>query len=306
MEKQEFTLKYEGTNELDVNMVIASLQNISNSLIEISKNTTGEDVQIHIKPFKEGSYEIIFSILSDPNVLAGAKLFYENIPGESVIEKFTSILDFIKQTKGKDISKAIENNGKYILTGDNGEVEIIEGSKVENYYQNQGAVVNIENLVIMVGANKKIDGIKLMDYENKELTNLPKDLIKIVSEGITKTRVEKADRKELISEDIPKTKAVPKENVVIAIVKPDLNGDTLWKVVFEGNEISVKVEDDKFKNNVNQGKYYFANGTLLLVDLVITQAYDSTIKVYKNKSYSLSKFHRIIEAGEQQDLFINN
>ncbi len=115
MDKQEFTLKYEGTNELDVNIVIASLQNVSNSLKDISKNAFGEEIQVNIKPFKEGSYEIIFSVLTDPNILNGAKLFYETISGESVIEKFKNIVELIKLTKGKDISKAIENNGKYVL-----------------------------------------------------------------------------------------------------------------------------------------------------------------------------------------------
>ena len=231
---------------------------------------------------------------------------YSVIPGESIIEKFTSILEFINQTKGKDVSKAEKINGKYIFTENNGEVEIIDGNKVENYYQNQGAVYNIENLIIMVSSNENIDGIKLIDNKNKELVNLPKELLKITSIGIKKTRIEKVNQKEIISENIAKTKNSPKEKICIAIVKPDLNGDTNWKVVYEGNEINVKVDDENFKVDVNKGKYYFANGTILLVDLIINQVYDETLKVYRNKSYSISKFHKIIPPNEQQNLFHNN
>jgi hypothetical protein len=303
MENAQFTFKYTGTSELDVNELVQSLQNVSNSLKEISKTANGEEVLVKIKPFEEGSFAWILAIMADPSVNQTGNIFYNALPGDGIIEKFKSLLEFVSDLRGKDLkdAKHVEGNN-YEFTNENGEVEIIEGNKADIYFQNTGAVTYIENLYVVAGENDLIDGIKILDKDKKEIATVKKESLKAASKNIRQRREPKPTEIEEVIEI--KSRIIPKKDAHIAIAKPDLAGSTLWKVVYEGHEISVKIEDEKFKNDVNQGKYFFANGSLLKVDLSITQIFNSTLNTYTNKSYSVVKFHNIVErGGEQPDLF---
>ncbi len=300
MEKTEFTFKFEGVDELDVNLVVESLQNISNSLKEINKNENGEPITVNVKPFKKGSYDIIFSFFSDASIATSAGMLYNQIPGDTIIEKFQSIVELVPilQGKKKEEGKSIGNNN-YEFKNDAGEVTIVEGNKIDNYYQNVGVVINVEKLYIGASENANVDGFKLLDKNQQIITAISKEVIKAASKQI---------QREIGVMESPevKSRVITKYKAIISIIKPDLAGETLWKVEYEGNVINVKIEDEEFRKKVNKKEYSFVNGTPLVVDLAITQLFDDKLLIFKNKSYTVIKFHSILPQAEQQDMFKEN
>lgn len=149
---------------------------------------------------------------------------------------------------------------------------------------------------------KKIDGITLIDKNKIEITSIKKDEIKTASINIENRRSNTDKETETLIEKI-ETRSIQKKNIHVSIAKPDLAGKTPWKVIYEGNSITVKINDSKFLEEVNQGKYSFANGTILLVDLEIHQEFDSNLKIFMNKSYSVIKFHNLVEPPSQISIF---
>ncbi|MGZ4089410.1 MAG: hypothetical protein ACXVNM_01530 [Bacteroidia bacterium] len=301
MEPTQFTFKYTGTDELDVNLVIESLKNVSSSLKEIGR-TSNEPIVVKVKPFKEGSFEFIFAILSDPNVLSSIPLFYEAIPGDNIVEKFKGLLELIADLKGKDLnsSKHVEGNNYEIIT-ENGDVKVVDSENANTYFQNTGAVTYIENLYVLAGDNDSLSGIKILDKDKKEILDIKGTQIKAVSSTVKNKRSKKVEIAIANTNKEQKTKHITKENVYIRTAKPDLAGNTLWKVVYEGQPQNVKIDDKKFQEAVNRGEYHFANGTMLKVDLEIEQAFDEKLNAYINRSYTVTKFHQIVDKAYGQN-----
>lgn len=300
MEQTNFTFKYTGTSEIDVNVLINSLQSVSDSLKEISRTETGHEIGIKVQPFKEGSFEWVFALLQS-DIVGQASVFAGALTGDGIIEKFKNVIELVKFFGSKDIKEGVEiGNNQYQFTNESGDVKIIEGDNVNNVTNYNGTVINIETLIVQTSNIQSIDDIVLMDKNKKEITKIAKEDIKRIANIVSsRNNIEEP----VIEEPVKEPRNVNKNNAVISISKPDLAGKTMWKVIYEGNPINVKIEDDKFLKDVNQRKYSFYNGTELIVDLVIHQVFDNSVRTYKNSSYTVTKFHKLEENGNPPDLF---
>lgn len=300
MEQTNFTFKYTGTSEIDVNVLINSLQSVSDSLKEISRTETGHEIGIKIQPFKEGSFEWVFALMQS-DIVGQASVFAGMLTGDGIIEKFKNAIELVKFFGSKDINEGVAiGNNQYQFTNRSGEVKIIEGDNVNSVTNYNGTVINIENLIIQADNTQSIQDMVLLDKNKKEITSIKKEDIK----RIAKAFLERNNIEEPIAvEQIKEPRNINKKSAVISISKPDLAGKTMWKVIYEGNPINVKIYDITFLKDVNQRKYSFYNGTELIVDLIIHQVYDNNLRTYKNSSYSVSKFHSLREENNPPELF---
>lgn len=300
MEKSEFTFKFNGTKEIDVNLLIHSLQNISNSLQEISQCETGSPIDIKIKPFQEGSFEWIFGI--QPTEITGAvSLFAPLVTGDDIIKKFKSVIEIVKFFKGglfKEPKKL--NDNKYEFINEFGENKIVHGDEIGNIFNNGGDItINyIENVIIDSENSKGIEGIQLLDRNRKELVTIDKTLISEVANKISK-RIGEAVA-------VPKEskRLVNKDKVHIYITKPDLSGTSKWKAIFEENSIEVKVTDEEFLKKVHNREIGFVNGTCLEVDLQLNQIKDEKYKLWKNiPPHNVTRVHKIVPIENDKSFF---
>ena len=298
MDDSHFVFKFDGTSEIEVNTLIESLKTVSQSLQDISKDSYGEPIEVRVQPFKEGSFEIIFGLLQDPQIASQIPIVVKNVP--LIIKTFKDLMSLVKFFGGKKMTEPTHVGDKIVFTNENGENKYVENnSGVINSYNNVGTINNIENLYVIAVANDKIDGFDIIDSTGIPFS-LNKEEIKKVAQQVSERRASK-------NQVIEPTRAnyICKEKVVVSISKPDLAGTTLWKVVYEGHPISMKIDDEQFLRAVNSGQYSFANGTKLIIDLTITQEWNAKSNAFVNKTYSLTKFHGFHEDGGQYDLFGN-
>lgn len=299
-EYSEFTFKYTGTSEIEVGTLIESLKDISNSLKIISESENGPPLDVKIKPFKEGSFEWIFTI--EPVFLAGVSMLYSSIPGDGIIDKFKSTIELITFFKGEEISEpTIVGENIYQFTNESGEVKIVENDYSQTY-SNPGVVYNIQNLYVTVNQNANIDGFNLEDKNKKPIVNVNKKEIKEVAETVEVNR-RNSKITELLDEEV--ARVTKKEQVNVSVIKPDLAGKSVWKVVFEGYKTDIKIADEKFQADVSDGKVSFTNGTSLTVDLEIKQTFDTTINAYVNKVFTVTKVYDVNQPIGQASLFGN-
>ncbi|MDP3494270.1 MAG: hypothetical protein Q8R82_14250 [Hyphomonadaceae bacterium] len=298
MEQSEFTFKYTGTSEIDVNLLISSLQNITNAIQDISIDSIGTPIEVKIKPFHEGSFEWIFA-LKESGIIGAVPLLLDAISGDGIIEKFKTVVEIVKFFKGNTVTppRQLPNNN-FEFKNESGDVKIVQGDSIGNVFNNGGnaTVYNVETLYLIAGNSESIDGFEMLDKNKKKILKVDKEELKITRANIDR-RI--TDTKAVV----PNKRTVPKKNVTVFTAKPDLLGKSAWKVIYEGNTIDAKVTDAKFQKDVNDGLHMFKGGTPLEVDLEITQVLDSATKVYKNQSYNITKFHSFTEPNEQTDLF---
>lgn len=307
----EFTLKFTGTSELDVNLVIESLKTVSTSLKAINKTYNETDIQVNIKPFKEGSYDIVFSIasiVSDASLTAAGTLIFNSLPGSGVIEKFKNMVDFAVLLGGKKVEEVTKQNEEYVIETEGGDSQIVSGEVMGDVMLNKGVINNIQNLVLIFANKEEINDMKFFNQNLNEMLSIPKNELKKSAEKIEQRKQEDKINQKISSVlsnigIIEEDKLIFKKNAIILVGKPDLMGTTLWKVVYEGNPIKIKITDTKFNTALKNREYWFTSGTPCLVDLEIKQVYDTELSAYKNKSYSLVKFHKTIDFPEQTNLF---
>jgi hypothetical protein len=298
MEQSEFTFKYTGTSEIDVNLLIGSLQNITNAIQEISIDSIGTPIEVKVKPFHEGSFEWIFA-LKESGIIGAVPILIDAISGDGIIDKLKTVVEIITFFKGKAVTtpKHLPNNN-FEFVNESGDVKIVQGDSIGNFFNNSGnaTVYNVENLFLLAGNTELIDGFEMLDKKKIKLIKVDKQELKETKINIDK-RI--SESKNLV----PNKRTLPKKNVTVFTAKPDLLGKSAWKVIYEGNTIEAKVTDAKFQKDVNDGLYMFKGGTPLEVDLDILQVLDSTTKVFKNQAYNITKFHSFAEPNEQTDLF---
>lgn len=295
-----FTIKYGGTSKLDIDTLIGSLENVKKGLEQISWESNGEPVKIAVTPFQVGSFEWVVALM-DPSITTQASLLANYLPGKDIIEKFKNIVKLVTFLKGEKPKSEEETNKGIKITNKDGKVKVVGRDEIGVIYNNDGpvnhgAVFHVENLIVLAGNDNAVDSLQFLDDKLKSLIRIPKKTLRAASDNIVA-------RRHAAGISTPQaTKEVTKNNVHVATSKPDLAGNSLWNVVYEGHQIKIKVEDQEFLVDVNKGKHAFANGTLLKVDMVITQVYDEKINTYVNKGYSLKKFHSIVQPAEQSKM----
>lgn len=96
---------------------------------------------------------------------------------------------------------------------------------------------------------------------------------------------------------LPETRAIVQE-AYLHIVKPSFERGLKWEAVFNGNRISVAMNDEDFLQKIDQGER-FAQGDGLSVALAVEQVLDPSVRTYLNRSYSVERVFQHIPRPEQ-------
>ena len=94
------------------------------------------------------------------------------------------------------------------------------------------------------------------------------------------------------------------EDKKILIIRPSFSKDLKWDFIYEGQQISAKMDDEEMIKIIDNGEQ-FSKGDYMLVDLEITKFYDSDLDVHliNKDSYKILKYKEHIISPKQSKLF---
>lgn len=172
-----------------------------------------------------------------------------------------------------------------------------------------GATVTVvSNAVILAGdkqANKAF---------NDAFAALERDCgvgsINISSQGDELFSAERSEFSQLSASpelEVPETRDLT-EDVVLAVIKPNLENSTTkkWGFSLRGTYINAPIHDQEFLDNL--GKYWFTKGTVMSAKLRVTQVFDKGTRIFVDRtdSYVVEEVSNVDEPCEQPKLPISD
>lgn len=307
IECRSLTLKYSGTSELNVDVLIKSLQSVSNGLKEISYTDTGLKVDVTVKPFKEGSFEVFFSLMA-PLIDGQANLMLNAINCDVIVNKFTHILNVVSYFRGKRLPKPIEQtNGDLLYLSEEEEntnaiLVPKEIGNIEEHYST--TLANLDNLLLAAGEAGGESDMLILDEDQEVIAKVSRETI---TKSVTNITTKRND--ELLNDEIEEdTKLDVMSKVIVAIGKPDLVGRSAWKVIYDNRVVTTKVSHEEFLKKINTNKLHVFSRMKMIVDLELKKTFDKNYGAYIIKGYNITHVYELLpdaNDNEQQDLFID-
>lgn len=288
LQTKGFKFVFDGqVEQLDIDIVIGSLINISRAIQEInSELKISKKVDIKIKSIEPGSFILDFQLGIIPIIMLTQQLGI--IQYISTLADCICIKDFLGSLlKPKEVSKA-DSKGNIILTHSNGNT-ITVPQVTYNIYANN---------VIIRGAISKT--FEMIDSDSSIDTVTIKDGDKTVFETKKERFKELAAPVEMVDKTI-KTKT--DKDAVLHINNLDLQGETQWQFVYLGNRIKARITDKNYKDKVKMGMEGFRNGDKLRCTLLINSRYDISAATDTIVSYEVVQVNEHIKRPEQDDMF---
>lgn len=287
--QNEFKVVFDGEVELiSTEVLVANLLHTTRILEEINKELKGPKIEITIKPFAPGSFEIIYAVI---HVIGVTGLLTALTKGsleylKMLIDVVIDIYKLKKHLEGKPPIDCKQEGNKIKVKNNYGNIIIVDGRAYENYKNNVSINDSLNQTFRAIEQNENIQGFKLTDKENKELFLAErKDFEKMFS------------RNELLMVDV-KEKIV--KNAKLVLHKVVFKEGYKWAFIYEGNLISAYIKDEDFFKNLY--RYKFGKGDCFDADLKIIQKYNEHYKAYINIDYEVIKVNKIKEGEEQKKL----
>ncbi len=246
-------IKFEGTNDIDIETLAVALKNTVSSLKIIADEILDEKqyCKFKIKDVKKGSFILDIAAFTVSNY----STIFQNIP--TVLSTFKTILDIKKHLGG--------NEPKSVKQIDEHNVEVIN---------NNGNIINANKAVVNIYAtNAQIEKSLSSTFNKVFLDNDRNGMTFSIGDDseISTTVFESEDiNKAKNSIDVSSLVNDIEENVteaVLTVVKPDLYGNSKWQVFFNTMRIYVDIKDESFLNRVHNYEISFKASTRLKVKL---------------------------------------
>lgn len=250
---ESMQIKFEGTNDIDIETFSTALKNTVSSLKIIADEILDDEqfCKFKIKDVKKGSFIIdigAFIITNYPQAIS-------QIP--TVLTTFKTILDIKKHLVGKE-PKSVKQIDENIveITNNNGQVFNAYKPVLNLYGSNEQLEKNISNIFSKVSKDKDRDGVTFQ-IENKD--------------GISSTTFNSLEVKAARDQiDVSTLVDDIETNIIetmVKVVKPDLYGNSKWQVFFNANRINVDIRDEHFLDRVHKDEISFKGSTRLKVKL---------------------------------------
>ena len=284
--KSNFTLKYEGKNEIDVETLSSSI----NGVVKTIKNITSHEypetyAKLKIINLGKGSFEITLSTII---FYATALLPIANI-SLNVISSYLAYIQIKHHLHGQP-PKSIkyENNKAKIINQGNG-IIIVDAHTTKNYFIDSTIDNSLAETFDALSKDEDRTGFKII-YDDETKIDISKDEFDNMSTSVIEG--EKNNRKHIYIV----------ENTELALKKPDLLGDSKWSFIFT-KIIEAEIEDKKFVNKVHSGiiRNLYA-GVKIPVKLRIEQELDEKgLPIKDTDKYFVEKVNGdIIEPQDRQ------
>lgn len=290
--KEEFNVIFKGDIEyLDSEILLANLLTTTEIIQEINKELDGKEIEIFIRPFSVGSFEI-FYVLAHLGVISG---LFNIMAGTSIsdlkfiLEILKDILNLKKLLGGKKPSEITEHENKVTIKNVQGDI----------------TVVNIQSLNIYKN-NAHIERAITRGFKNLEKNEAITDYIIEEKDGKELFSVARGEYKNLYSpneylEENKKEIVIEKAHLVI--FKIVFERGYKWSFIYEGQKINAFITDEEFYENLD--KYEFHEGDYFEAILTITQIFDPKYKTYINDDYEVKKIIRHHKMLRQQGIRFN-
>jgi hypothetical protein len=298
---KELRVEFEGQIQMvDVNTLMSCLLNTSTIIEEINKELAKDlsnesKLQIQIKPFEKGSFDIIFC-LADAQIMNGiSKMFSADTLGylSNIITILTGLFQ-VKQFIGgvePEQLKSIDKGENIEIVNSTGSIHV-DKRTYNIYIQNSTVNDSLNNCFNSLGDIPNIDSYNLYDENNNKLIEIKRDEFKAMSE--------KNKQHEQYLNINSTTKIVDKGEVKLTVIKLDFEKNK-WSFYYEGNRINAKITDKNFFVNINN--YSFKKASIITAYLTIIQNYNNDYGVYENKEYLLTQIRNIDDPPIQKSLF---
>ena len=277
---EEVILRYDGESlsehSMDIKLVAESLQGLETLVREVHEELGGTEDQVSIKikgGFNEGSFEFLFTVsqvLSENIDLLRIVGFGTPLVGGSLV----GYLQWLKGRKIKRITLTEEGNCKIVTT--DGEVK--ESPSYMRPLLASSSVRVAFNKVVSKPLRSK--GIDIFEVLTTELDKSERRTLT----SVTKDQERYFRQKQNIVEEIDSRK--PPEEKVITFLSVHKDKDSGWRIDYDGDPLSVKIEDLEFLTRVSKGGEPDIFAYAYTVDI---QEIENTITL--DKSYSIIKVY---------------
>ena len=295
MEGEAISFKFEGqVEEVDINTFTHVMMNYA-KVVEAAAKEVDENspMRINVRAVKPGCLDVVLGIVQ--NTIGG--LFADPVTTLGTVANVVAIaggLYELKKHLGKNgkIAKAQPtNNAQQIeITTDNGSTTIID-NHVYNIYINNPEVDKAINASFDTLENdERIESLSMSKVSSGEkLFTANRDEF---AEIANSPSFEGSNIRHVIS------------NERLIVIKPVLEKTSRKKWEFLWNNISIKaaILDSSFINNT-LAKQAFGIGTVMDVELDITQEFSEDLQAFTNKKYEIKEVIDVTKKPENQRLF---
>jgi hypothetical protein len=284
--ENEFHIVLEGkSHEVDAQTLSETIENMNTLIHELNQELRPEyPIQLKVKSFDEGSFDIFFTLLANPNVTSTifSILNKDNIEITSNIISTLSDLFSIKQFLKGEKPKSVENTGdnQTKIENSKGDVKIVNSKSGDLILNNPTINITINNTFNTLKNKPEIEGLSFMT--NKENKN-----VKISNSEFQQMALGLEEIKELIQTNEP-NRIITKKGMPLSIFKIVFDDKYKWQFVNnDGQKISATIKDKEFFEKVKTRQLYFTNGDIIVADVEILQSYNEIARAYENKSYTI-------------------
>lgn len=285
-------IKFDGqAHQVDAQVFISTLINFSEIVKEVNREVgSNKKIEIKIVATEKGSFDAHLVLQQVANSIQTELATQPVSAVAGVVAIVTGIYGFRKWLSTRNVDRAEpaqDNSVKVIDT--NGDSIVVIGNVYNIYNNNQGVNDAVSNSFATLQDDPSITGLEISDEENL-LFRADKDDFESLS---TKIVVEDEN-----------TKKIVKQAANLTINKIVFEGaGRKWDFVYQGNNISANITDTDFYQQIDNGER-FAKGDQLQANLEITQVYDEALRVYLNKSYTVTKVVKHIPRDNPEQLDI--
>lgn len=295
MEGEAISFKFEGqVEEVDINTFTHVMMNYA-KVVEAAAKEVDENspMRINVRAVKPGCLDVVLGIVQ--NSIGG--LFADPVTALGTVANVVAIaggLYELKKHLGKNgkIAKAQPtNNAQQIeITTDNGSTTIID-NHVYNIY--------INNPEVDKAINASFDTLE----NDERIESLSMSKVSSGEKLFTANRDEFAEIANSPSFEGSNIRhAISNERLIV--IKPVLEKTSRKKWEFLWNNISIKaaILDSSFIDNT-LAKQAFGIGTVMDVELDITQEFSEDLQAFTNKKYEIKEVIDVTKKPENQRLF---
>lgn len=293
----EFNITFNGEVEhIDVRTLTSALNNMDTLVQEINVQlNTNKHIELNVRPFKEGSFDIFFALLADPQVQGQVMNMFsaENVAIiKNIIKTFTELLDLKKLLKGNEPKEVRNVEGDlYEIHNNEGDVKVVSGDSKDMYFKDVTINHTINQTFNIIRKEPKVEGMTVKDNEGTELFNVLKDeMAAMEAENV------------MLEKEVEEKRTKVMEKAFLRAFKPALERDVKWDFFYQGNRIPVKMGDRDFLKSVWNREVPFYSGDVFEVDMEITQKKVPIANAWLNESYHILKVHRKVPPEEQAKL----
>ncbi len=291
MKPNDFKIIFDSdTHEVDIETLIGCLMHTSNVVQEVNKDlATEKKIEVKIKALEKGSFEIHIELVEKliQSIFSNDAIQYAS----GIVTVVGGLYSFVKFLGGKKPKEIIQKGDKFEITNYYGHVTVVQGDVFNIYNENKTVRDSISKQFSVLEKNDEITGFK---FESSQIsTYIEQDSFSEISKKI-----------EVLENKVKDPIVETLEDKKILIIRPSFSKDLKWDFIYEGQQISAKMDDEEMIKIIDNGEQ-FSKGDYMLVDLEITKFYDSDLDVHliNKDSYKILKYKEHIISPKQSKLF---